>query len=346
MWPSRTIRRTLAAVAVGLVALTGCTATAPGPADATSGSPDPVAQASADDATAASVFAAVENYWRTAYPAVTGTGWVELRGGLHPLDSGADGAGVLCIAAPDQITGNAYYCPADDGIVYDTGVLVPVLLDHYGRDGLTASLAHEFGHAVAARLGAPDTPLFRELQADCLAGAAVAALVPADERITALAPLLDFGDQPSVTPTDATAHGLSVDRAQAALLGLRGGGAACRDVGPDDIDVTLGRFAAPADRAARDLPPVRVSDADRTLAARLGDAALAAAARLEQATGDDTGRGCAVGRWLAGVFGTVDAEAVGGRLTDPDEALTFLRTRPDTSPDVVVGYLDGFAGRC
>ncbi|WP_157970461.1 hypothetical protein [Nakamurella deserti] len=328
---------------MGLVALTGCTATAPGPVRSSV-----VTDAAASDpaATAATTLDAVQDFWRQAFPVSFGTGWVELRGGLRPLDSGADGDGALCIATPDQITGNAYYCPADDGIVYDTGVLVPVLTDHYGTGGLTASLAHEFGHAVAARLGAPAEPLFRELQADCLAGAALAALIPADQRITALAPLLDFGDQPSVTPADATAHGLSVDRAQGALLGLRGGPPACRDVGPGDIDVTLGRLTPPASRAPRDLPPVTVSDADRALAAPLGDAALAAAARLTAAAGDDTARGCTVGRWMAEVFGEAGPDAVGGRLTDPDEALTFLRTRPDTSPDVVVGYLDGFAGRC
>ncbi len=289
---------------------------------------------------------AVQEFWRQAYPAAFGAGWVELRGGLHPLDSGTTGDGVLCIATPEQITGNAYYCPAADGIVYDTGVLVPVLLDHYGTDGLTASLAHEFGHAVAARLGAPDRPLFRELQADCLAGAALAALVPADQQLAALAPLLDFGDQPSATPDDSTAHGLAVDRAQGALLGLRGGPPACRDLGPDNLPVALGRVEPTGDRTPRSVPPVTVSDTDRELAAGWGDAALAAAGRLAAATGDDTARGCAVGAWMANRFGAVGPDVVGGRPTDPDEALNLLRSRPGTAPAVAVGYLDGLAGRC
>lgn len=334
---------------MGLVVLTGCTATAP-TVTVTTG---PVASSSdtdagvADDAAAAGVFDQLQTFWRQAYPAAFGEPWVELRGGIHPLDSGSTGAGALCISTPDQITGNAYYCPADDGIVYDTGVLVPVLLYHYGTPGLTASLAHEFGHSVAARTGTPDRPIFRELQADCFAGAALAGLVPPDQQVAALAPLLDFADQPTVAPDDATAHGLAVDRAQGVLRGLRTGAAACRDLGPDDIEVALGRFAASADRSARTLPAVTVTDADRALAAPLGDAALAAAARLEQLTdADDTTAGCDLGRWMRGVFGTVGPDQIGGRTTDPDEALNLLRTRPGTDLDLVAGYLDGFAGRC
>jgi hypothetical protein len=337
---------------VGLVVLTGCTATAPRPTSgsgsgrgATTVAPAHAAD-DADRAVAAQTLDAVAGYWRQAFPTAFDMPWIELRGGLHPLDPGSGGPGALCIAGPGQIAGNAYYCPADDGIVYDVGVLVPVLLHSYGPAGLTAGLAHEFGHAVAARLGAPGQPLFRELQADCLAGAVLAALVPADAQVAALAPLLDFADQPSVAADAATAHGLAVDRAQAALLGLRGGPGACRDVGPDDIDVTLGSFPAPPDRSARSLPAVEVSDADRALAAPLGDAALAAAARLETAAGNDTARGCAVGRWMAALFGVVGPDAVGGRLTDPDEVLNFLRARPDAARELVFGYLDGLAGRC
>ncbi|MEO5832157.1 MAG: hypothetical protein ABIR83_02150, partial [Nakamurella sp.] len=216
-----------------------------------------------DDDVAAAVFTAIEAFWRQAYPAAFGVAWAELKGGIRPLDSGAADGAALCIGSPDQITGNAFYCPADDGIVYDTGVLVPVLLDHYGSAGLTAGLAHEFGHAVAARSGAPDRPLYRELQADCFAGAALAGLVPADQRVAALAPLLDFADQPTVSPDAATAHGLAVDRAQGALRGLRDGPAGCSDLGPDDIEPALGRFAATTDRKPRTLPPVTVTEADR-----------------------------------------------------------------------------------
>lgn len=328
---------------MGLVVLTGCTATAPAVSGAST--PDAAAAMTADDTVAAGVFDRLGTFWTTAYPAAFGTGWVPLRGGVRSLDSQAAGAGALCITTPDQITGNAYYCPADDGVVYDTGVLVPVLLDHYGEAGLTASLAHEFGHAVAARTGTPDEPLFRELQADCFAGAALAALVPAGQQVAALAPLLDFADQPTVAPTDATAHGLAVDRAQGVLRGLRGGAATCRDLGPNDIDVALGRITATDDRP-RDLPAVTVSDADRSLAAPLGDAALAAAARLDAATGDDTARGCAVGGWMRGVFGSVGPDRIGGRPTDPDQALNLLRAQPGATVDLVAGYLDGLAGRC
>ena len=179
---------------------------------------------------------------------------------------------MLCIATPDQITGNAYYCPADDGIVYDTGVLVPVLLDHYGTAGLTASLAHEFGHAVAARLGAPDRPLFRELQADCLAGAALAALVPADEQIAALAPLLDFADQPerdSGRRPPRTGWPSTGRRARCSASAVAP--PACRDLGPDDLAGRAGPVRArPATGPRGQVPAGRPSSDDRPRAGRVG----------------------------------------------------------------------------
>ncbi len=351
---------------MGLVLLTGCTATAPTPTDVT----DPAAPAAgsgpatggelgpatgaetippdtAEADTAAAVFGRLADYWRQAFPLAFGDPWVELRGGARPLDSAVAGGRVLCIADPAQITGNAFYCPADDGIVYDTGVLVPVVLAHYGLDGLTASLAHEFGHAVAVRTGAPDRPVLRELQADCFAGAALASMVETDRQVAALAPLLDFADQPTMDPNQAAAHGMAVDRAQAALLGLRSGPAGCTDLGPADIDIALGRFPPTTDAAPRPLSDVSVSAADRELAVPLGDAALAAAARLEQSTEPPgTDQGCALGRWMGEVFGAVGPDQVGGRLTDPDEVLGLLRARPGTDRDTVLGYLDGLAGRC
>ena len=305
--------------------------------------------------------------------------FLALRGGEVPLDSGEPTGAALCISSPGQLSGNAYYCPDQDGIVYDTGVLIPVLIDHYGPVGLLSSLAHEYGHAVAARLGVADgTPMIRELQADCLAGSFLAwAVSPdapfglgSDAALPALAPLLDFGDQPDTPPDSATAHGMALDRAQAVRLGYLSGLTACRDMTPSSLSVVLGRIAGPTPADARfdsdaevttaaldsaratvraDLPAATPSTADAAAAHVYGDFALATAAVLTSAGKaglDEVAAGCLTGRWVAAVYGTAGPDQLGGRAADADQALNFVRTRPDASADSMFAFVDGFAGRC
>ncbi len=53
-----------------------------------------------------------------------------------PRSTGPDrSAGALCVSPASSLLGNAYYCRGDDGIVYDSAALVPVLLDLYGPAG-------------------------------------------------------------------------------------------------------------------------------------------------------------------------------------------------------------------
>ncbi len=341
---------------VGLFLGTGCSATVLSTVVSSSSSAGTPPAAS--EITAPTVFDALQQYWRMAFPAAFGSDFIELRGGIRPLDSGAVAGSALCIGSPDQLTGNAFYCPDSDGIVYDTGVLVPVLLAHYGPPGLVSSLAHEFGHSVAARIGVAKGPaMLREAQADCFAGnflvwaAGGNAPLPftVDDVLPAMAPLLDFGDQVTATPTDASAHGLAIDRAQAVQLGYRDGPTACRDISTSSIAIALGRFDTPADRSVRTVPAVTASAADTALAAPIGQFALAAAARLEasEAAGvTAVEAGCQLGSWTAGLFGKVPADQLGGRLSDPDEALNLLRARPGATTAQVFSFLDGFAGRC
>ncbi len=140
---------------------------------------------SSDDLLAAAVFGDLQTFWGAELPRL-GTEFEPLRGGYASVDGSGSGSGALCVSPAATLLGNAYYCRADDGIVYDSAALVPVLLDQYGTAGLTASLAHEFGHAVQARSAAPagsqaSTPaILQEARADCDAGAFLAWLVVAD----------------------------------------------------------------------------------------------------------------------------------------------------------------------
>ena len=72
-------------------------------------------------------------------------------------------------AAPEK---NAFYCPAGDFIAWDeSGLVIP----YYVQQGDFAAayvLAHEFGHAMQARLPQQERlTVLSELQADCFAGA-------------------------------------------------------------------------------------------------------------------------------------------------------------------------------
>ncbi len=112
-----------------------------------------LADSATGDRAVAAVLADVQDFWFIQLGGNGGAGLTPLAGGVVSMDSTQPGEPALCITDPAQITGNAFYCPQGDGIVYDSSALVPVLLGRYGSAGLAAALAHEFGHAVQARIG-------------------------------------------------------------------------------------------------------------------------------------------------------------------------------------------------
>ena len=214
----------------------------------------------ADDAVVAGVLADLGTFWAGTLPTAFDKPFVPLAGGYVSIDSTAATGTSYCVSSPDQISGNAYYCPTGDAIVYDSAGLVPVLIGHYGVAGLTAAFAHEFGHAIQDRIGptAADRSahpalyptLLIEAQGDCYSGAFLAWAVaghtehvrlPESSMVRAVAPLLDFGDPVDVPVGDATAHGLALDRLADLLLGYRRGPAACHALTRAAMAPTLGR---------------------------------------------------------------------------------------------------------
>ena len=220
-------------------------------------------RARAQRAQVGAVLTDLNTFYDRELPADVHQPMTKLTGGYQAVDSSAaafaDGS-PLCIGGPAQIAGNAYYCPTGDGIVFDTGALVPVLLGHYGPAGLMAAFAHEFGHAIQARIGPtaadrsahPDRypGLLIEAQGDCYAGAflawAAAGSAPhlsitAADLPAAVGPLLDFADPAELAADDPQAHGLAVDRLTDVLLGWRGGVGACHRLTRGDLHPALGR---------------------------------------------------------------------------------------------------------
>lgn len=225
-----------------------------------------------DDATVAAVLADLNAYWSATLPADFGKPFVPLEGGSVSIDSTAATGSSWCIGTPSDIAGNAYYCPAGDGIVYDSAGLIPVLIGSYGAAGLTAALAHEFGHAIQAQIGPtaqeraahPDLypGILIEAQGDCYAGAflnwtvaghSTRVRIPASSMVRAAAPQLDFRDPVTLAVGDPTSHGTGLDRLNAVLLGYSSGAKACSTLTRAAMTPALARpgasFGAPSTTA-------------------------------------------------------------------------------------------------
>lgn len=260
----------------GLLALVGCGSSAPDPND-TSGFAD------AANASVTTVLADLEDYWTVTQPAIGGPAFAPPSGGYHPVDASAGGAGALCVTSPAQITGNAFYCPDQDGLVWDTSALVPVLWGRGGAGAVAAAFAHEYGHAVQARIG--PTPAQRsadavryptllvEAQADCYAGAFLAWLrdggstrerLDAADLLPSLQVLLDFRDPPGMVAVDPAAHGRGVDRLEFVLRGWGSGAAVCLAMTTADLPLDRPtetgeqpRYADPGQAMADATPSLR-----------------------------------------------------------------------------------------
>jgi len=189
------------------------------------------------------VLSSLQQYWTTAMPAELEAPYhgdparyVYYRPGEKP--------GPRCGSQPAPRR-NAFYCPAGDFIAWDeTGLLIP----YYIRGDFAAAyvLAHEFGHAVQARLpaaGQLPVGILRELQADCFAGAwarhvAGQGLLDPGDLDEATAGIYTGRDVPGTPFTDPRAHGSGFERIRAFGDGFEAGAAQC--LRPDWVVRTSG----------------------------------------------------------------------------------------------------------
>lgn len=171
---------------------------------------------------------AVDEFWDSHWsetftgsynsPAVVG-----IYDGTDPSDTPACGGVPLGVD-------NAYYCGWGDFIAYDAGLLD--LSDDLGDAFLYLVVSHEWGHAIQARLDPSVVTRRIELQADCLAGAALYGAAE-DETLK-----FDSDDQEELsdslqaladdTPwTDTSDHGNASERIEAFSIGRDDGVAGC-----------------------------------------------------------------------------------------------------------------------
>jgi hypothetical protein len=167
---------------------------------------------------------------------------------------------VGCGAQPVEVEGNAFYCQAEgtphsDSITYDREFLAELAAD-YGTFIPALVMAHEFGHAVQARVGSPPTSIAVETQADCLAGTwtrwvaegkAQHTRIRAADLDALLRGYLLLRDPVGTSTATGSAHGSYFDRVSAFQEGFDSGATACRDDFGPGRTFTQGQFTSDAD---------------------------------------------------------------------------------------------------
>jgi predicted metalloprotease len=266
-----------AVLALATVWLSGCATVVVGRPEAQRSAPrtgasDPTivgASGDAVDQQAADALADLEDYWSGVFPDVFRRPFVPLQGGYFSVDPGdIDPSqypeGVGCGTDPREVENNAFYCPPQDlphadSITYDRAFLGE-LGDQYGAFLPALVMAHEFGHAVQARVGSPPTSIATETQADCLAGSWTRWVADGEAaRSQVREPELDdllrgyflLRDPVGTGTAEQSAHGSYFDRVSAFQDGFDDGPEACRDdFGPARV-FTQGQFQTDRDFATR-----------------------------------------------------------------------------------------------
>ncbi len=220
--------------------------------------------ASADES-----LADTQAFWARELPATYGRTYKPIPASrVHPYssDDPPPGCGTKGTTPYRQVAGNAFYCQEGDFIAYDVERLIPALQKKYGDVAVGLVLAHEMGHAVQARVGAPDGAfVYIELQADCFAGAWTQHVADGDgtdlnlsedDVDRALSGFLDLRDPSGTEGGENGAHGNAFDRVSAFHDGLTGGAPACRAYETDPPEVTQSGFLSAEDQAVNGDPPL------------------------------------------------------------------------------------------
>ena len=238
----------------GMQAIDGPTGLRPGAAADTSrrvldgddGKIDHIASTSVTD---------IEEYWSSAFDDT-------FPGSFKPVSKliswdADDYEGVFCGQDTHGLV-NAAFCPDDNTIGWDRGMLLPTLRQANGDMAITMVLAHEYGHSIQrqARFHQHGTPvLVAEQQADCFAGSYMRwvaegrsprfTLSTGDGLNNLLAGMVSFRD-PLLSVDDVYTgsgndeHGSAFERISAFQAGFIDGPAACAAIDAHEIEQRRG----------------------------------------------------------------------------------------------------------
>ena len=176
------------------------------------------------------VIASLEEYWSTALPEAFGVEYSSPSRYVYYRPEEQPGPSCGGEQAPPR---NAFYCPAGDFIAWDeSGLVIPY---YVGAGDFAAAfvLAHEFGHAMQARLPEREPlTILSELQADCFAGAwsrhvQEQGQLNAGDLDEATLAVFSARDLPGTPFTDPAAHGTGFERTRAFADGYEDGPGRC-----------------------------------------------------------------------------------------------------------------------
>lgn len=196
----------------------------------------------------------VAEYWDAHYGEAF-DGSFEAIANLASYDSEDPSGPVLCGEDTYQLV-NAFFCPPDDLMAWDRGVLVPTGIKFFGDASISALIGHEYGHSIQrqADLVNRSTPtIVGEQQADCFAGSYIRwvaegesprfELSTGDGLNHVLAAVLTLRDE-TYGPDDEVlieeGHGTALDRVSAFQMGFTGGPGDCAMIDLDEIDERRG----------------------------------------------------------------------------------------------------------
>ena len=181
-------------------------------------------------ATLEQVIGSLQTYWSTALPEAFGVPYSSPSRYVYYRPEEQPGPSCGGEQAPPQ---NAFYCPAGDFIAWDeSGLVIPY---YVGAGDFAAAfvIAHEFGHAMQARLPQrEDLTILSELQADCFAGAwsryvQEQGQLEAGDLDEATLAVFSARDLPGTPFTDPAAHGTGFERTRAFADGYEEGPGSC-----------------------------------------------------------------------------------------------------------------------
>jgi predicted metalloprotease len=248
----------VAALVAAVLLLTGaCSHVVPGNARPASLAAPPAAapataalaaQSGPADRVAEATTAALQEFWRTEFPAAFGREWRDIASfaAVATADPGAPPP--PCVNRAADVADQAFYCPAADAVAWDADGLMPGLHERFGPVGVAVVIAHEVGHAVQSRLGVDAEQgrdpqrfptILLESMADCYAGAALARFAEEpvaglplglQERDKAMQALVGFRDPLGVSAGDESAHGNAFDRVSAFQDGWTEGATLCAGI--------------------------------------------------------------------------------------------------------------------
>jgi predicted metalloprotease len=169
---------------------------------------------------------ATDAFWRSRFPQLFGREYQPPR--VEGRYVGENGP--ACADQP-SVPFNAVYCPAGDFVAWDEN-LMAAGYSQIGDAWVYLIIAHEWGHAIQARLDRSLVSVAAELQADCLAGATLQGA--AQDGILRIEP----GDAEEIQQTlsavaddypwtDETDHGNAQQRITFFNKGVSGGVPAC-----------------------------------------------------------------------------------------------------------------------